>query len=286
MGKKKHTYEYIKAGIEKEGYELLSKTYINSKTKLKIQCPEDHICTIIWSSFNRGIRCEECGGTKKLTYKYIKMQIEKDGYRLLSKIYKNNRTKLKIQCNEGHTYKATWGMYKKGRRCPICFGTKKYTYTFIKTQIEKENYKLLDNKYVNNFSPLKLRCNKGHICKIRWSDFRHGVRCSKCFFINNYGENNPSWKGGIACEPYCNVWSDKEYKEDIRIRDGHKCLNPNCSGVTKRLCLHHINYNKKDCFEGNLITVCRSCNSMANTNRSWHTSWYKAIIRNRYGGNV
>ena len=36
------------------------------------------------------------------------------------------------------------------------------------------------------------------------------------------GENNPNWKGGISCEPYCDVWLDKHFKESIKERDGYK----------------------------------------------------------------
>jgi len=96
------------------------------------------------------------------------------------------------------------------------------------------------------------------------------------------GESNPNWKGGISCEPYCSVWSDKEYKESIKERDGYKCINPVCEKKTLKLCLHHINYNKKDCSPKNIATTCKSCNSIANFDREWHESWYKAILHLRY----
>lgn len=101
---------------------------------------------------------------------------------------------------------------------------------------------------------------------------------------NNTGKNNPNWKGGISCEPYCQVWADKEYKDSIKERDGYKCLNPECNKKSDRLLLHHINYIKKDCRPTNLITICQSCNSKANYNRKWHKSWYKTIIYRRYNG--
>ncbi len=98
------------------------------------------------------------------------------------------------------------------------------------------------------------------------------------------GSGNPNWKGGISCEPYCDVWLDKEYKQSIKDRDGYKCLNPVCTKQHTLLHLHHINYNKKNCKPSNLITVCKSCNSKANYDRDWHKSWYQAIIKKRYGG--
>jgi len=105
------------------------------------------------------------------------------------------------------------------------------------------------------------------------SDKLTGTRC---------GEKNPAWKGGISCELYCEQWSDKDYKESIKERDGYKCLNPECNKKSNKLCIHHIDYIKKNCHPLNLITVCVSCNSKANTNRDWHKSWYQAIIKKRY----
>ena len=95
------------------------------------------------------------------------------------------------------------------------------------------------------------------------------------------GKNNPNWKGGISFDPYCQAWVDQEYKQSIKERDGNRCLNPLCNNEHD-LCLHHIDYDKKNCNPFNLITVCRSCNSKANKDREWHTSWYQAIIYNRY----
>lgn len=103
----------------------------------------------------------------------------------------------------------------------------------------------------------------------------------------NKGAGNPSWKGGISCEPYCDVWLDKEYKESIKQRDGYKCINPYCiSKNLNDLTIHHIDYNKKSCVPENLITLCRSCNFRANKDREWHKAWYQAIMYRRYGIDV
>ena len=41
---KKHTYKHIKNYIESfDNYKLLSEKYKDSKTKLRIQCPEGHV---------------------------------------------------------------------------------------------------------------------------------------------------------------------------------------------------------------------------------------------------
>jgi hypothetical protein len=97
------------------------------------------------------------------------------------------------------------------------------------------------------------------------------------------GPESSQWRGGISCEPYCDVWLDKDFKDSIKERDENKCLNPDCWSNTKRLSLHHINYNKKDCKLTNLITLCISCNGRANKDRDWHQSWYQTILYRKYG---
>jgi len=96
------------------------------------------------------------------------------------------------------------------------------------------------------------------------------------------GKNHPNWRGGCTKEGYCEEWRTKDLKDHILKRDNYKCQNPQCNNVSKRICVHHINYNKKDCDPWNLITVCFSCNSIANYNRSWWKAFYNEIIRRKH----
>lgn len=96
------------------------------------------------------------------------------------------------------------------------------------------------------------------------------------------GDKHPNWQGGISQDPYCCIWKDKGYKEEIKERDGYICLNPMCNHKSKRLAIHHIDYNKENCHPRNLIALCTSCNAKANFDRDWHTSFYQEIIRRIY----
>lgn len=96
------------------------------------------------------------------------------------------------------------------------------------------------------------------------------------------GEGNPNWQGGIAAEPYCDIWLDEDYKESILERDNHTCQNPSCWHVTDKLCIHHTDYIKKNCGPWNLITLCLSCNGRANFNRKYWQELYQKIIIEKY----
>ena len=99
-------------------------------------------------------------------------------------------------------------------------------------------------------------------------------------FYGKYGSLSSNWKGGIAAEPYCDAWLDKEYKESIKKRDNYECQNPDCWHTCDRLslCLHHVDYVKKDCTPWNLLTLCKSCNTRANENREYWQKFYQNII--------
>jgi len=139
------------------------------------------------------------------------------------------------------------------------------------------------------------RCLKKYYCQ----DCRKKIssyqakRCIKCFGIWERGNNNPmydktqdknpNWQGGISKLPYAFEF-DSKLKESIRERDNYECQN---CGMTEEehlivkgqnLSIHHIDYNKKNCKENNLITVCDSCNSRANFNRDYWKNFYQNKI--------
>jgi len=124
-----------------------------------------------------------------------------------------------------------------------------------------------------NKTPCMIKRAKNHFCNIKC----HG----KWDSINKIGENHPNWRGGIACAPYCANWESKNFKEYIFERDNYKCQNLMCNSNSGRLCRHHINYIKTDCDLKNIITLCITCNSIANYDRKWHETYYNEIMRRK-----
>ena len=62
--KKYKKYEWVKNTINKEGYELLTDTYINNKQTLKIKCNKGHIYETNFDNFQQGCRCNICNSSK------------------------------------------------------------------------------------------------------------------------------------------------------------------------------------------------------------------------------
>jgi hypothetical protein len=127
---KKHTFSEIKQYVQSfKGYELISKEYKNSKEKLKIKCPNNHIFEIKFNDFQQGHRCIICRDNfQRYSYEQVKQIIEcANGYKLISKEYKNSNYKLSIECPVGHIFEMRFGGFHFGHRCPVCSKEIKYS---------------------------------------------------------------------------------------------------------------------------------------------------------------
>lgn len=182
--KKKLTINYIKNEIAKVDYILLSLEYINALSKLKMQCNKNHVFFMNWNAFQQGHRCPICyknnkGKSLRLSYEFVKETINKEpNYKLLSKEYKNAHDKLEIlELSTNHKFKVSFNNFKKGSRCPICFGTPKHNFKYIKEYIEKDGTKLRSKEYINAHTKLKLTSPLGNNYEMTWNDFQQGSRC-------------------------------------------------------------------------------------------------------------
>jgi len=278
----KKTIEEIREFAKEQGYFLLSNHYKNAHSKLKFRCPSGHDFLTSWGNFQQGGRCPFHSKYRKKTNEYFRNYIREKGYKLLTKNSISSSSNIEILCPSGHVTKMRWTDFQQGHRCSVCAGNNRRTIEEIKTYVAECGYKLLSKRYTNGSKKLKYICKENHIFTRRWSDFQQNSECPICSYIKRLGCGSINWRGGISNDPYCDLWKSNELKEMIKVRDGYQCLNPCCLNRSSRLVIHHINYNKLDCNENNLITVCNSCNSIANYDRHWYTSWYQAIMYVRY----
>jgi len=128
--------------------------------------------------------------------------------------------------------------------------------------------------------------NKSEEVRKKFSRIRKGKKFSKEVCANirfgKLGSKNPNWIDGRANEEYGEEFNNK-LKERIRQRDKYKCQGCGVAQekLKRRLPIHHIDYNKKNNKESNLISVCISCNAKANFNRKDWIDYYHGKLNNR-----
>jgi len=101
------------------------------------------------------------------------------------------------------------------------------------------------------------------------------------------GKRNPSWLGGTSFEPY-GLEFNKILKEQIRKRDGYRCQQ--CfrhqdelytkTGQKYKLPVHHIDYNKKNNDQSNLISLCGNCHGQTNFGREDWMNYFRDKLKN------
>lgn len=114
---------------------------------------------------------------------------------------------------------------------------------------------------------------------------RYAKRCRLCFGKSEIGKGNPNYIDGRAQFFYTYEFNN-ELKNQIRKRDNYKCRNCGIKEKNhfRKLDIHHIDYNRKNCKETNLITTCNKCNVKANYNRIYWTKFYGKLIKEIYCG--
>jgi len=172
----------------------------------------------------------------------------------------------------------------------------------IKFRTNSEAQFLLERKGTKCPTYIDGRTNKKYYCKeadcnneISYENHRNGqCRCESCStkrkhklgVLNSKGKYNPNFQGGLSNFPYPLEFSNK-LKSKIRKRDNYTCQK---CGITEKdysmvygnvLAVHHIDYNKENCKETNLTTLCNKCNSEVNFNRDYWTDYFnKRLYKN------
>lgn len=106
---------------------------------------------------------------------------------------------------------------------------------------------------------------------------RHKENLSKAL----RGEKSYFWKGGVSFEPYSMNWTN-DLRESIRKRDNYYChlcgiSQKELKGFFRKLSIHHIDYDKKNCNPNNLISLCQKCHRKTNNKRIQYQQAFEII---------
>lgn len=157
----------------------LSNSYINAKTKLIWQCNKNHKWEATPDSLESGHWCPICKGRNQTIRDMIILAQKRNGI-CLSKKYINNNTKLKWQCEAGHSWEAVPSSIKSGSWCPICAGNIPLKIVDMQKLAIEKGGKCLSKKYINSNIKLKWQCKKGHTWDATSKNIKTGYWCPVC----------------------------------------------------------------------------------------------------------
>jgi len=179
------------------------------------------------------------------------------------KLTEEHKTKLRLvnlnkKCSNKTKKKISLTMKRKGIKPKSGVG-RKFSKEWWTPEKRKEASNKLKKKREDPIFLEKLR--QGHIGK------KYSEETKMKMSIAHLGEKSYLWRGGISKELYGLKWTS-QLKKDIRNRDKFICAICRKNGW----CVHHIDYNKKNCNPSNLITLCNSCHMKTNFDRE---NWIK-----------
>ena len=119
--------------------------------------------------------------TPLLKDELIKDVFAKDNYIVLSISRKNKKIYVDCTCPNNHLINIRYDCFQRNRRCKDCY-IENSTYTLEKVLkiLEKDNYLLLDDDFINARTAFRCLCPKGHLCSIYLTHWLKGHRCREC----------------------------------------------------------------------------------------------------------
>ncbi|AUT00912.1 hypothetical protein CLI64_11155 [Nostoc sp. CENA543] len=122
VGKYRRTLDEVKELFAKDGCELLSQNFLNTKDTLEYKCDKGHTNKTTVNRWARGYKCPDCYGNKKKTYQDTYSYFSNYGYQIitLEKDYQNSQTKVACICPRGHEYHVAPSRFYRGDRCNTC----------------------------------------------------------------------------------------------------------------------------------------------------------------------
>ena len=114
--------------------------------------------------------------------------------------------------------------------------------------------------------------------RVGWAlgGYKHTEEAKRKMGQKHKGEKHYNWQGGKSFEPY-GVEFNEEKKERIRNKFNRRCFECGVSEDESRykLSIHHIDYNKRNNSEDNLIPLCVNCHSQTGFKRKDWENYFK-----------
>ena len=161
---------------------------------------------------------------EKWTYEKVKEYIESFGYKLLSTEYINNRTKLLLECPNGHKWEVRFSSFRDGTRCNYCFGNIKYTYDYVKEYVKSKGFILISKEYKRARDKIEIECCKcGYRFTPTFDNFKNkNTGCPSCLGIKKYTYKEiKEYIENFGYELIDQEYSNCRKKMEVRCPQGH-----------------------------------------------------------------
>lgn len=137
----------------------------------------------------------------------------------------------------------------------------------------KEKIRLANAEKLRNLAETKRGIKRDPAIGRKISEKKKGI----AYFS---GETHWNWKGGLSKNPYPKEFNNA-LKQKIRERDNFTCClcgrleQQELEELNRRLSVNHIDFDKNNCSESNLNTLCLRCNVKINRERDYWTSYFQ-----------
>lgn len=179
--------EEMRELADKRGGKCMSKSYLNAKTPLEWKCSKGHTWETSPTNIQAGSWCPECANVKKVTISdAIELAESREG-KFLAKKFIRADNKYKWQCKEGHVWKTTYSSIRSGTWCKMCAVIEKKVIGYklnidiMQERARGKNGECLSRRYVNAKTPLRWKCQEGHVWMATPDTIQGGSWCIKCF---------------------------------------------------------------------------------------------------------
>lgn len=198
-------FNKIKSIITERGGEIVSDKILNSTTKIKVRCKNDHEFEITPNRIQQKRWCKEC---RRTSFKMINDFVSNKGGKVYGK-HNNMQSKLQFTCELGHEWIATpANIMLKGTWCPTCAGVSKISIEEFRFIAESYGGKCLSQNYKNQQEKLEFICKNNHNWFAAAKHIKAGHWCAKChihfseeicreifqtIFETSFNKSRPPW---------------------------------------------------------------------------------------------
>jgi hypothetical protein len=97
-------------------------------------------------------------------------------------VYVNNKTKLNLTCELGHSFQMRWNDIQQGHGCPYCKHNPPTSIASINLWLtQNTSIELLPGQnYKNDQTKMTWRCKHNHTWSTSWNHIRHSYGCPHC----------------------------------------------------------------------------------------------------------